>query len=636
MSELWSLSLVLWLLLLSWCGVGFAVYTPVEHRPLQPEEIAVDAPGACSEPNRTYVLTRDISSNTSGLFLADGATLDLNGYTVSYAEGNYGHLPNYGFEEGLAHWNISRAPSAKIEDTDKVKPFIGKHILRLSQGEEIVSEYVTLPVANRSYYAMCGVLVHTMNVTVSVEDERGRPVVCDLKFGENTRRTCPQSGSTRLGGGFVVAYLRELPAGKYRARIRANTDCLIDEVDIRPTLDTGIGIVGSIHPWARYENILGSDPVAFPDYAKVLGTGTPLDWLPVVKGPSTITIRNGVIKSSYEGIRFWGVLCSADVKVVLENVRIITSGISVNAARLPRATIRDCRFETKVPFVIERHNTSDYAVCLYQADGSEVSGSEFIGGQGNLSVQARQGANIHDNLFVNHQTVTNHYSLGLGSGVKVFRNRFEPEIGSGILTGGRDNEIFENTFNIVAANGSCEYTDHTEYSTNAIRLTDYDSAPGRGCFGNHIHHNRFHIVGKGYTNYPDYKSIATAIFMSVGGGANRIYENEVTVDLQKGQGIAEACAFYVSASNGGEFENNRITANTPPFWIGNPYGSAKNTKVIGNTITKAPDAPSSFRPFRLGWGHYKATGVAFVGNHFVNCDFGIQEESFERSEYTVE
>ena len=48
------------------------------------------------------------------IFLGKDVTLDLNGYTVTFADGNYEHIPNYGFEDGLEHWDVSKAPGAKV------------------------------------------------------------------------------------------------------------------------------------------------------------------------------------------------------------------------------------------------------------------------------------------------------------------------------------------------------------------------------------------------------------------------------------------------------------------------------------------------------------------------------------------
>jgi hypothetical protein len=617
------------------------------HKPLPAGCLPVTGAGACDQEGKTYVLTQDVRSATSGLFLANHVTLDLNGYTLTYADGDYQHVPNYGFEEGLAHWDLSHAPSARTEDTDKVKPFIGKKILRLAKGEEIVSEYITLPVAKRSYYAMCGVTGNPyggesgapeMQVTISVDDAAGQPLHLVSNFGDKGRQTCPQTGSPELGGGFVFAWLHDLPAGRYRIRVRAETDALIDEVDIRPAMDVGIGLVNRVAPWSRYQNVVQGDTPAFADYGKAEGSTEPQAWIPRLTGPGTITIRNGTIRSGAKGIRSWGILSSADgVKLVLENVKIVASGLNTNAVNVPRADLRHCRFEIDTPFIINRHMLVDSPVALTDVGDSEVSHCEFIGGQGNLMLSGKGQAQIHDNLFVNRQTVTNHYSLMLASceGARIYRNRFAPEIGSGItIFSSRNNEVAENSFEIVAANGSCEYTDHTVYSTNAIRITDYDKHPGdpTGAFGNRIHHNRIHVVSRAYPNYEEFVPLGNAIFSSVGAGTNYVEDNDITIEVEPG-GKADGAAFYVSERNGGEYRHNRITTNVPAAWIGNPYGPAANTKLIANTITKTKGAPADFKPFRLGWWHYGATGTVFEANQFVNCEFGVQSPEGVKVEY---
>ena len=607
-----------------------AEFKPVEPKPVPAGCIETRAPGRCDQPGKTYVLTQDIRADTSALFLANNVTLDLNGHTVTYAGAAYEHVPNYGFEEGLAGWDVSKAPGAKTEDTDKVKPFIGAKICRLPAGQEIVSKYVTLPVAGRSYYAMCGVLDSKMKATVAVENEKGEPVQCAFRFGNNVRLSCPQTGSPKLGGGFVFAHLHGLAAGKYRLRVRAETDCLVDEVDICPALDIGIGIVEKTYPWAYYKCILDGDYTAFFDYTKPGSTDQPLDSVPRAASPGTVTIRNGTLRSGFAGIRSWAVQSTAkDVTVVLENVRVVASGINTNAVNVPRAIIKDCRFEIDTPFIIDRHRLEDSAVSLTEAGGSEVAASEFLGGQGCLAVEGKGSIRIHDNRFVNRQTVTNHYSVMLGgsSGVAIQNNRFEPEIGSGILmysSGG--NEVAGNTFTITAANGNCEYT-NTDYSTNAIRITDYNAKPdpAKPVQGNRIHHNKFHIIGRYYPNYKGCVPVATAFFVSVGAATNRIEENDILVEQRDLGTAAEACAFYVGGSdNGGEYVRNRITTNVPAFWIATPYGPAANVKVVENTIIKAAGAPAGFKPFRFGWWKYAATGVEFAGNKFEGCEFGIE------------
>ncbi len=64
--------------------------------------------------------------------------------------------------------------------------------MSLKAGDELVSEYVFLPIANRSYYAMCGMTGRyyhqgggdknkDMKVSVYVEDETGKQVRCITK-----------------------------------------------------------------------------------------------------------------------------------------------------------------------------------------------------------------------------------------------------------------------------------------------------------------------------------------------------------------------------------------------------------------------------------------------------------------------
>ena len=228
--------------------------------------MAVTEAGNYDRPGATYVLASDVSSDASPIFLGKDVTLDLNGYTITYADGDYAHLPNYGFERGLEGWDVSRAPGARIEDTDKVHVFIGRKILRLEAGDEIRSGYVNLPVDGRSYFAMCGVTRREMKISLYVEDEAGNSVVCRHNYGDSTRISCPvENKSPRLGGGFVIAHLHGLPEGRYRVRVRAVTDCLVDHIDIRPAMDVGIAIVDKTYPWAHHDNLYAGDSCAFYD-----------------------------------------------------------------------------------------------------------------------------------------------------------------------------------------------------------------------------------------------------------------------------------------------------------------------------------------------------------------------------------
>jgi len=615
----------------------FAAYAEVKPREPKPGEIAVTGPGVCTEAGKTYVLTRDIAGDTSPIFLGNNVTLDLNGHTLTYAGAAYEHVPNGGFEDGLKGWDVTKAPGAKAEDRHWRNPLVGKNVCVLPAGQELASPYIVLPVANRSYYAMVAVASHQTPVSIWVDDEQGRPVKCEYRFGGNVRQTCPEENRcSQLGGGTVFALIFGLPAGKYRMRIKAGAkDCIIDEADIRPAMDVGVSIVGKTMPWAYYKCILDGDGCAFADYTKPGAPGEPLDSVPRATGAGAITIRNGVIRSGTLGIRSWGIQSTAEnATLAVENVRFAASGINTNGVCAPQASLRDCRFEIDTPWIITRHCHEAPAV-LNGTSASEVTNCEFLGGQGCLAIRGA-GTAVTGNLFVNCQTVTNHYSLMCdASGARVSRNRFEPKRGSGMyLYRCKDCDVFENTLAISADEPINEYS-ASDYSVNAFRISDYNAPKGHKdgwCENNRIHHNTIRVTGR---NFPQadkgYKPMTYAFFVSVGGGQNYIHDNEIVLDDQATARQGEAFALYVGGSNqGGEFFNNKITANTTPIWLATMYGEAANTKVYGNTITKAPNA-GDFPCAKLGWWKYVTRNVGFYGNRLVGVRDNIAFENTQES-----
>ena len=601
-------------------GVGF-VETP--HRDLGEGEIPVTEPGYYGSPGTTYVLMNDISSPKSAIFLGNNVTLDLNGYEIRYADAAYEHIPNYSFEEGLVEWDFSNAPNAKIEGT-KVQVFVGENVLRLSEGEEITSQYINLPVADRSYFAMCGVAKNTMRVSVYIEDENGEVVYSTNNYGNSQKQGSPvENKGTQLGGGFVYAHMVGQPAGQYRVRIKANTDAIIDHIDIRPALDVGIGIIEQTFTNAHTDHLYAGwyDP-AFYDYTVNFPGGTPLEGIPVVEpgAKGTMTIKNGTVRSGTKGILSWGIQSTANrVDLNIDNVKIVSSGINTNAVEVRQAMITNCSFDINTPFIINRHNSGNYAVDILGTQASEVAYSEFYGGQGCLSFKGI-ASEIHHNFFFNRQTVTNHYSIGVGGDhSKIFNNVFKPELGSGIGMGNQHVEIYNNEIHIEAAPPTCEYG-HEDYSVNGIRLADYNAPLGDpdGCFDNKVYNNKFFITGKDYPEYPDYIPVATAIFYSASGGDNYIYDNEVVVNALDPDSKARTNAFYVGGGTiGGVFENNTVTTNVPAFWLASPYGDATKTRIIDNTIIRSSDALENYMPIRLGYGSNLATEIDFISNDIV-------------------
>lgn len=626
-------------------------YKAVLHKTPDKNEIQVSKPGNYGIPGTTYVLTNDISSPASALFLGKDITLDLNGYTITYADGNYGHVTNYGFEEGLKGWDISKAPGAKIENTGEVHAFIGSKLLRLKAGDEIISDYVYLPAEGRSYCAICGItgnyyedmegdLSREMRVSIFVDNEQGKEVQVVTKYGDSTRISCPVlNRSAHLGGGFVFAHLNNLPAGKYRIRVKAENDCLVDEIDIRPSFDTGIGIVEDTHPMGHYDHLYERNHSAFFDYTADVATGRPVDGIPVVQGRGTVLIKNGIVKNGTIGFLSWGIQSTAEnTRIILENVKIITSGINTTAVDVEQATISNCTFDVTNPFIINRHGAEFYGVDLRGGQPSEVSFSEFFGGQGCLAFKG-DFSRIHHNHFVNRQTVTNHYSImAMGDSSQIFSNLIEPEIGSGIeIYVHRGIDIFNNEFHIKAAPPSCEY--HLHLSTNAIRIADYGAARGaaNGCFDNRIYGNKIYISGKKYKEYPDFIPMASAFFYSASAGDNEVFGNEIFINQADPETDAEAFAFFIGNSRGGKIQNNKIVSNVTPVWVGSSYGKAEETKLTGNIFERSPETVNDFKPVKMGsleQPDYLADGTEFRSNIFKGIDFGI-DATDQHHKYSV-
>ncbi len=626
-----------------------AQYQPSAHKNLPVGVIPVSSPGNYGVPGTTYMLTRDISSPQTAIFLGKNVTLDLNGYTITFADGDYDHVPNYGFEEGVDGWDLSKAPGASIRST-KDHAFIGEKLMSLKAGDEIVSGPVNLPVPDRSYYAMCGLtgnyynemggdLSKDMRVSIFVEDEHGKEVRCTTTYGDTTMQTCPvMNRSARLGGGFIVAHLNGLPAGKYRIRIKAENDCLVDQVDIRPAMDVGIGIVDRTHPYGSYDHLYNIVHSAFFDYTSDVSNGKPDEGIPVAEGAGTIVIKNGIIRNGTVGVMSWGIQSTAeDAGIILDNIRIITSGINTTAVDVPQATITNCRFDVTNPFIINRHGSQFYAVDLRGEKPSEVSFSEFYGAQGCL-VSKGLNSKIYHNHFVNRQTVTNHYSvMAMGDGSSIFENRFEPEIGSGLEIFRHKNIlIFNNVFVINAAPPSCEYHEH--YSTNAIRIADYGAELGSptGSYGNMVFNNKFYITGKKYHEYPNFIPMASAFFFSASAGDNEVFGNLIMVNQEDPGTDAEAFGFYIGNARGGKLYNNRIISNVTPIWVGSSYGRATRTVLSRNIIEKAPGAPSGQLPIRMGSYEqptYLSDHVEFRSNEFTGWDFAVDATDQENSYY---
>ena len=480
-----------------------------------------------------------------------------------------------------------------------------------------------------------------MKLSVYVEDERGNTVECSTKYQDGEKLSSPVlQRSPRLGGGYIYAHLNGLPAGKYRLRVKADTDCLVDEINILPAMDVGIGIIGRTFALGHYDHLYNSAHTAFFDYTADAASGEPVSFIKPVKGAGIITIRNGIVEQEAKGAISWGIQSTAnDVHILLDNVYIKAHGVNSTAADLVQATINNCRFDVDNPFLINRHGSSFYAVDIRGNKRSEVSYSEFNGGQGCLVFKGKHSS-VHHNFFANNQAVTNHYSImAMGDSSRIFNNRIVPIRGSGIeIYTKKYIDIFNNDFEIRSSPPTCEYG-REDYSANAIRIADYGAKPGapNGAFGNRVFNNRIKITAINYEKPEPYVPLSWAVFYSASGGDNDIFGNDIEIVHTAPASKALATAFFITGGTnglGGNFFNNRIRSNVPAFWIAGKYGGTIRTRVANNVIIKTEGALADYKPIRMGFEYCKnciAKEVVIENNQVINDSFGIKVEGVGHS-----
>lgn len=568
--------------------------------------------GKLSARNTYYLLKRDLSSTRTCLLATDDIVIDLNTYTIRYDVG-YGDtasrlIPNAGFEESaegasgdtVLGWDLSKAPGAKVVSTWSM-PLVGSRVLYVPANGEVVSGWMEIPVANRSYR---GSLVQRGNggtsMTITVERDLG---------GGATEVVCSRSVSDGLGGG-KAAYcnFHGKPAGSYRIRATSTASQHYDDAAIVPSLAAGIGAVSYFTQWQERDNFvcnLDDGTCNLPDDYELNN--------PTVRG-GNIEIRNGTIKGASRSMRSYGVFVKG-AKAVLRNVTVEANGTAAQTVAASSAWIFFSTLKANMPWVINREDLTETNATF--GSGTVISDSQVIGGQGTISFNGALEGTVRRSRLINRATVTNHYAICLGGSehIRIEGNQFNcaegdancPAFsGSGItLYRSRNCEISDNTFYMVSAPCDAEYVNGV-FSTNAIRMTDYDAPVGatNGVTGNLVHHNVFHLKGVGYPLMPKCAPYANGVFYSVGAGDNFIESNQFNIDNTSS--LSASYAFYIGAShNGGIWKSNVVNANDNPVWYSSAYGAAANARMIGNTFNRIPNPsislPDSIPAIRMGY-----------------------------------
>jgi len=607
--------------------------------------VEVSACGFLRETRRYYLVTADLQSESTCLVTTGDVVIDLNGHTLTYDVGYEGEPRNGGFEESevgataVEGWDLSGAPGAKVVSTWEM-PLIGDKALSVPANGEVVSSWVHLPVAGRTYRGQI------------VQRGKGQPVtlMVERQTSGAPELVCTRAVTDPLGGGKAAfCNFHGQPSGFYRLRVRSTRSQYYDDAAIVPARSAGIGAV-------RY--FTSYEVPDRPSHACNLDDGTCN--LPDVAGQNAptatdgvIDVRNGAIVSGSRSMKSWGVFMNGG-QLRLRHVTIRTRGVSAKTveARYGAPRLFHSILEADNPWVIDREDVMETAATV--GSDSVVAHNRFLGGQGCLSLTGSSSV-VRDNEFVNRAKVTNHYALNLGrcERTRIERNRFncdpdEPSCpafsGSGILGyRTKSSEILDNDFYIVSERCDAEYVEG-DFTTNAIRLTDYNSSEGNpeGVYGVRIAKNRFHLRGVHYPQMPKCLAFANGVFYSVGAGDNFIEDN--VFESENRDAKSYSFPFYIGgARNGGVWRNNVVRTNDKVAWITSPYGMVHNARLFGNTFERTangfytPAMPEA--ALRVGYCcGYEAEGIVLRDNALTG---GFENDAFwltsnQRAPYSVD
>ena len=574
------------------------------------------APYLLNQPRSTYILDEDVSTNMTAFIInKPGIVFDLNGHNITFSNDYTPDIPNSNFETTdpsnltVPGWDISNTYNVSIVPRS-VFPMLDNYSLKFVTGnisQGVISDYVNLDGLNRTYVAYAIVVATWRSVVnISVEDENGN-IICSVDGNNNDR-----------GGILACSFVTPMIAENYRLIINhtkyindTSDNCYIDNVGIKPAYNYGIVLAGySSGPW-------------FPDYVHQNLFGD----------SNNDTIKNGaVIQGSGKGMYDSGIIAyDTGDGLNVTNMTIISYGINSRNFYSPygsTVSIHDSTIINRGEYVVNRMDLSNVPVTV--GPDSLFYNNFCDGGQGIITLLG-DNVWINNNTFKNNEHVTNHYSINCygakGGNDTISNNIFEPYDGGGVLlsSGTKNCDVFNNTFNISSSPCDSEYL--TSFSTNAIRITDYDSSPGKNnsAYGNNIFNNKFYVFSKSYPDMPYCTPKTYGIFYSVGGGDNNIFNNQfysTTTD-----NLSKAYPFFVgSSNNGGIYENNYVESNSAFGWLSNDYGHAANARFINNTFNKTGDIINTghcdgSEAFQIGYccGFY-ADNITFLNNHYFNQD----------------
>jgi len=570
-----------------------------------------------SNVDHYFLLMGNIKSTSTGaVFGFDAANpsvdaktvFDLNGYTITYSSANYETIPNNGFEK----WNDINTPqdwtviSGVVEQrsTKYWMPMSGEYLLYTENPLIIKSSPIYLPL-KRAY-----------NAYVTIGRAKDTDITLEV-LNSNDQVICSITKPGFFRGQTIACRFDLDNPGYYYIRLSTQGYAYFDLNGIVPIDDHGIGVftAWSLNPnnsrhKAVVENFQGLDIPASGDHAYP-------DRLNVFE------IKNGNIIAGHENQASYGVYISGTTKLIMHDVKIFANGIKSHSVKAG-GEIYNNYLEVNMPWYFARESTEEENVIL---EYGMFFGNSAINGQGVIRLDG-EGTKIFNNYLRNNAQATNHYAI-IHSGATnpvIHDNIFDPVEGSGILTYvGHGYRIFNNTFNVKTAPCNVEYINE-DYSTNGIRMNDYNSGDN---YDNWVYDNIFNIVGENFeTAWEKCMPVTTGIFYTASGVDNKIYNNKFNITKTNSDEKAPVYGLYIGGEVYNKPVNNKLIydnyfeTNDKAIWISTFYGSASDLWLENNTFNRienkyyTPVMPEA--AIQMGHTGKIAKNLRLINNHYLN------------------
>jgi hypothetical protein len=590
---------------------------------------SITTPYILSKRGAIYRLTGDIvAPRTAFGVAARDVTLDLNGHTVTYADGVAVAIPNGGFEEPLSvGWDTTNAPHAARHEGTWHSPatkYSGVASLAWAvpapTEQHIVSRDAIMLPGKYTYELSAMAFDFVSGWAADHKKIRKSVQLIDADTGQPLNIYAEHVKGSGLGQYYFNKVFRLERDTRVRIKVGIGGDVstvsegriYIDDVSIQ--LANYHGVVTLSHYRAS----------AYPD-------------LPVSSASKAgLKIMNGTLQQSTRGKGF---NCEAfkGSEAEIDRVTAIVTGTdsnNVDGSWGGGLYIHDSIFHNVSDRISSRHHHTGANVTIQRSRGMNlIRGNTMTGSpQYAVTLTAMDNATayaveIAGNALSNNATATQAYNIGVtGSNIAIHHNTIRTQNGNGILAGGENAEVFANTIEVLLK-------PNQEYGWNvsgkAIELRNARHAS--------VHDN---VV----STFTDAEHLPVHA-MVLRGSRNgiRIFDNTFRAITADDKQRVAAFRYYHDGSEDAQIERNVLESNSTIVMC--EEGFSRGAIFKGNILRRASQPHMEhFKTFYFGWLDKSVAAHRFVAGNFYDTDLQggasfndayVDQTAYGKSYYSV-